>query len=97
MLLEKKGNPDTRSFENIQADDHKGQAHWEAKYIFPQTGRLVHNKIDAVFTFKDGKIIKHQDHFNLYKWIKMAFGPMGWILGWTAFFQNKVQEKPIGV
>ena len=92
MLLEKKGDPDSRTYEGIQADDRKGKAHWEAKYEFPQTGRLVHNKIDAEFEFKDGKIIKHHDNFNLYKWIRMAMGTMGWALGWTSSFQNKIRE-----
>ncbi|WP_435274347.1 nuclear transport factor 2 family protein [Psychrobium sp. nBUS_13] len=92
MLLEKGGDPNSRTFEGIQADDHNGKVHWEAKYVFSKTGRHVHNKVDAEFIFKDGKIIKHYDNFNLYKWTQMAMGPIGLVLGWTSFFQNKVRQ-----
>jgi ketosteroid isomerase-like protein len=35
-------------------------AHWDARYTF-RTGRKVLNQIDAAFTFKDGKILRHVD------------------------------------
>ena len=41
----------------ISADAEGGRGHWDAKYTFSQTGRHVHNKIDALFAFRDGKII----------------------------------------
>ena len=76
---------------NIKADDQKGTAHWEAHYTFSQTGRKVYNKIDATFEFKDGKIIKHVDRFNLHKWSNQALGLKGTILGWTSFFKKKLR------
>ena len=53
----------------------KGSAHWEAWYSFSKTGRKVHNIVEAEFEFKDSKIIKHTDTFNLHKWASQA---MGW-------------------
>src|SRR5436190_12006982 len=61
-------------YSNIKANDQSGSAHWEADYTFTSTGRKVHNVIDANFEFKDGKIYRHNDHFNFWKWSKMALG-----------------------
>jgi ketosteroid isomerase-like protein len=84
---------------DINYDDKTkiGTAHWEAKYIFSQTGRKVHNIINAEFEFRDGKIIKHTDIFNLHKWAKQALGLKGILLGGTNFFKEKlnVQTKKL--
>lgn len=79
------------SFNNVQANDLVGEAHWEAVYTF-STERKVHNVIDAVFQFNDGKITAHQDTFDLWKWTRMALGPSGILMGWTPMVQNKVRE-----
>lgn len=68
-------------------------AHWEAKYIFSSTGKSIHNKIDATFEFKDGKIYKHTDVFNLHKWASQALGIKGFLIGGTAFFKKKLQKQ----
>ncbi len=78
-------------FGNVQANDDVGQAHWEATYTY--SGRKVHNAIDAAFQFKDGKIIQHQDSFNLWKWAGMALGPIGLLLGWTPFVQKRIRRS----
>lgn len=71
----------------------EGKAFWEARYTFSQTGRKVHNKINAEFEFKDGKIIKHTDHFNLHRWAGQAMGLKGKLLGGTAFFKKQLQAQ----
>ncbi len=78
-------------FSDIQADDDVGRVHWEAKYIFSTTKRKVHNKINALFRFQDGKIVQHIDTFNFWKWSFMALGPTGLILGWSPLVKKKVQ------
>ncbi len=78
-------------FGNVQANDDVGQAHWEATYTY--SGRKVHNVIDAAFQFKDGKIIQHQDSFNLWKWAGMALGPIGLLLGWSPFVQKRIRRS----
>ncbi|EZH72374.1 limonene-1,2-epoxide hydrolase [Aquimarina atlantica] len=77
-------------FSQVEANDQNGSAHWEAWYSFSKTGRSVHNKIDAQFEFKDGKIIKHTDHFNLHRWASQAIGWKGALLGGTGFFKKKL-------
>lgn len=81
------------TFSNVKADDKTGSAHWEAKYLFSKTGRKVHNVIEAKFEFKDGKISKHEDSFDLWKWSGMALGLPGKLLGWTPFIQNKIRAE----
>jgi len=94
MLCESQKGKDFKIiYSNIEADNLKGKAHWEAFYTFSKTGRKVHNVIDAQFEFKEGKIIKHTDTFNLYKWSKQAFGLTGFFLGWTRFFKNKLNAQ----
>lgn len=80
-------------FSQVEYDGETGKAHWDAYYTFSQTGRKVHNSIDATFKFKDGFIIQHHDHFNLHKWARQALGFKGMLLGGTNFFQKKLQEK----
>ncbi|MBL7994590.1 nuclear transport factor 2 family protein [bacterium] len=80
-------------FSDIQADEHAGKAHWEAVYTFSGTGRKVHNKIDAAFEFKNGKIVRHKDVFDLWQWTKMALGFKGLLLGWTPMVQNAIRKQ----
>ena len=82
----------TVTFSNIQATSHSGSCHWEAVYRFSKTGRMVHNKIEANFTFRDGLITKHQDHFDLWKWGRMALGLPGMLFGWAPFMKNRIQR-----
>ncbi|WP_460218772.1 nuclear transport factor 2 family protein [Psychroserpens sp. MEBiC05023] len=80
-------------YSNIRSNNNTGSAHWEAFYEFSKTGRPVHNKIEATFEFKDGKIIKHTDIFNLHKWAKQALGLKGFLLGGTKFFQKQLNSQ----
>jgi ketosteroid isomerase-like protein len=78
----------------IQAGDlpQTGSADWVAVYVFSTTGRRVINRIHAEFEFKDGKIWRHRDSFNLHKWASQAMGFKGKLLGGTSFLRKKVQK-----
>mgnify|MGYP002641097371 CR=1 FL=1 len=78
---------------NIQANDKTGSADWTAIYAFGKTKRRVHNKIQARFVFKEGKIIEHTDVFDFWKWSRMALGPMGLLLGWNPVVRVNVQRQ----
>ncbi len=92
MLLSQKSSGTKISFENISATDTNGQASWTAKYTYGDQKRQVVNHVQANFEFKDGQIIKHTDTFDLWSWSKQALGPIGYLLGWSAFMKNKVQK-----
>ncbi len=82
---------------NIMSDGSAGSADWEARYIFSRTGRKVHNKISASFEFREGKIVRHVDDFNLYRWSRQALGATGLLIGWTPFFKNSLQKQTKGL
>jgi len=77
----------------IEADDATGSAHWEASYTFSATGRVVHNRIEARFVFRDGLIVTHTDDFDLWRWSGMALGPRGRLLGWLPAVQDAVRRR----
>lgn len=78
---------------DIVADEIHGSAVWEANYTFVKTGKKVHNVIEASFEFENGKIIRHTDRFSFWKWSRQAFGPLGWCLGLSPLFLNKVRSN----
>ena len=78
----------------VKSEGRSGSAHWEARYLFSATGRLVHNRIDAKFTFDErGSIVEHIDRFNFHAWARQALGLPGLLLGWTPFLRKKVRER----
>jgi ketosteroid isomerase-like protein len=80
-------------FRDIKANDASGSAHWEAWYTFSPTGRPVHNKVDARFEFRGGKIFRHRDSFDFKVWAAQALGPTGRLLGWSGFLKKNVRAK----
>ena len=95
MLIERsKGNLKIE-FYDIEANANSGSAKWVATYNFSATNRKVINDISATFEFKDGLIIRHTEHFDLWKWTRQALGIKGFLLGWTGFMQQKIQQQAI--
>src|SRR5690349_19279904 len=80
-------------FGDIQADEQHGTAHWEASYTYGTAHRKMHNVVNAQFRFQNGKILVHQDTFNLEKWAAQALGLPGRLLGWTPFIQQTIRRK----
>ena len=81
------------TFSDVIADEDTGSATWIAEYTFGKSQRPVFNKIRAQFQFKDGKIIRHTDHFNFWKWTRQALGLQGLLFGWTPWMQRKLRTK----
>jgi hypothetical protein len=75
------------------ADDQTGSAHWLADYTFTQTGRKVHNDVQARFRFADSLIAEHDDSFGFHAWARQALGPSGLLLGWTPIVQGPVRRR----
>ena len=92
MLLQRaKGRLKVRHF-NVQAGEQHGSAEWIAEYVFSQTGRPVVNHIRAEFEFRDGKIFRHTDTFDLGKWARQALGFKGWLVSIFPPLQRKLQK-----
>lgn len=92
MLLERSNGELEIEFHSVMADEKMAQCTWEAKYNFSQTRRPVHNIIHATMELKDGKIIKHTDDFDFWRWSSMALGLPGRLLGWTPYLKTRVQK-----
>jgi hypothetical protein len=75
----------------VTADDARGRARWDARYPFGPGKRAVHNVITAEFEFADGRIVRHTDTFDFWRWSRMALGPIGLLLGWTPILRGRVQ------
>jgi SnoaL-like domain len=82
------------TFSDVQASGDRGSAHWEPIYLFSATGRMVHNIIDADFTFDaQGLILTHRDRFDFWRWSRQALGAPGALLGWSPLLRNKVKAQ----
>jgi ketosteroid isomerase-like protein len=92
QMLCERGTDLAVEFRDVSADERRGAAHWDARYTYSGTGRKVLNRIDAAFEFEDGKIIRHTDSFDLYRWARQALGPVGLLLGWTPMVQGKIRR-----
>jgi len=90
-MLVARGKDLRLAFADVTADDARGAATWEAWYTFSGSGRAVHNVIRAEFAFRDGRIVRHVDRFDFWRWARQALGPAGLLLGWTPFLRAKVR------
>lgn len=68
----------------VEADGDGGRARWTARYRYGRSGRPVVNPVRSMFAFRDGRIVRHYDHFGFWRWAAQAFGPTGAVLGWFA-------------
>jgi ketosteroid isomerase-like protein len=77
----------------VHVKEETGSCRWQAWYTFSRSGRKVHNDILANFEFRDGKIYRHADHFDLWRWSRMALGLSGVLLGWTPLLRSKIRRN----
>lgn len=97
MLLSRSDSKPQIQFKNVAADSKFGKASWIANYNYGPNKRAVENHVAATFEFKGGKIIKHTDDFDLWKWSQQALGVSGYLLGWSSFMKNQIQKKTNGL
>lgn len=91
-----KGKEMEITFGPVESNGEKVKTRWIARYLFSATGKQVVNVIDAEFTFHDGKIVTHRDHFDFAGWARQALGLTGRLLGKTAWLRNKVRKTAAG-
>jgi len=92
MLLARATDLDIK-LDRAAADDEGGAAQWTARYTFSKTGLPVVNVIQAVFAFRDGRIVRHVDSFPFWRWAAQALGPVGKFLGWFPPIKYKVRKE----
>ncbi|MBL8342313.1 MAG: nuclear transport factor 2 family protein [Rubrivivax sp.] len=78
----------------FHVDGQRGNAHWEATYLYGTADRRVHNVVDAAFEFNDdGLILSHVDHFDFAAWARQALGLPGQLLGWSPWLQRYARRQ----
>lgn len=92
MLIARASDDFRLDFQVLDANDVAARVKWDAHYTFTQTGRKVHNQIEANFRISNGLITEHRDAFSMHKWSSQALGMTGTLLGWTPIVKNKVQK-----
>jgi SnoaL-like domain len=78
------------------AGGERGSAHWEARYRSGAAGRMVHNVVEAQFTFEDGLIAMHSENYDFWRWSRQALGPTGLMMGWSPMLRNQVRRQAQG-
>jgi len=80
------------TLDEASADETEGRARMTARYTFTRTGRPVVNRIESMFAFRDGLIVRHYDRFSFWRWASQALGPVGKALGWSRPIHWKVRK-----
>ena len=81
------------SVRDVTARGDRAAATWEARYTFSETGRRVLNVVEAHMTLEDGRIRRHDDHFDFWRWSRQALGPVGVLLGWSPILRVQVRRR----
>lgn len=81
------------TYDGLSSNGDTGSARWEARYSFGKDKRPVHNQVESAFVFADGKILAHDDSFDLWRWTRQALGPTGTLLGWSPIVKTQVRER----
>lgn len=80
------------SYADVRADDAAGAAAWEARYSFGRARRPVRNRVRSRFEFRDGRILRQVDSFDLWAWSRMALGAPGLLLGWAPPMKERIRR-----
>ncbi len=80
-------------YDILEAEDTYGKVHWVAEYVYGPKKRKVIDRVSATFEFRDDKIISHTDNFYAWAWSRQALGLSGYLLGWSSWMKNKIQQE----
>jgi hypothetical protein len=78
------------------AGGERGSARCEARYRSGAAGRMVHNVVQAQFTFESGLIVTHSESYDFWRWSRQALGSTGIVMGWTPMLRNQVRRQAHG-
>lgn len=77
------------SVQKLSANDSTGKATTLQDYTYRDNGHNVHNKINSIFEFKEGLIIKQKDDCDPVCWANQAFGGIfGFVAGHFEFIRR---------
>ena len=91
--LRARDRPHDRTLGDLRRRRERAAPTGIATYTYTATKRRVVNRIDATFAFRDGLILRHDDRFSLYRWMRQAFGLNGVLAGWLPPVQRAVRAQ----
>lgn len=65
------------TFDHVDANAQTGQARWVARYRFSRTGRMIVNRIEAHFSFRDVRIAPVMSTFMGYRLARIRKSQIG--------------------
>jgi len=68
------------ALEEASGDADGGHARWTARAVVRHRPVTVRGR--SMFAFREGRIVRHYDHYSLWRWAAQALGPAGAALGW---------------
>jgi ketosteroid isomerase-like protein len=66
--------------EEASGDADGAHARWTARFAVRHRPVTVRGR--SMFAFREGRIVRHYDHYSLWRWAAQALGPAGAALGW---------------
>jgi ketosteroid isomerase-like protein len=79
------------ALEEASADANGALTRWTAHGVV--RGRPVTIRGRSMFAFRDGRIVRHYDHYSLWRWTAQAFGSVGAALGWFGPFRWALRTR----
>lgn len=93
MLLKRPNSKLRIKVENVHQIRGMVMCLWTAKYEYGKNKRKVYNVVESQFMFKGSKVFEHRDSFHTYMWIKQALGMMGFLFGWSNWYQDLIKKQ----
>ncbi|MCX8019112.1 MAG: nuclear transport factor 2 family protein [Chitinophagaceae bacterium] len=82
------------SFGNIQLlDEEYATVDCEASYLFIPSGKKIIHPYKAFLRIQHDKITEQSDAYSLQRWAAQAFGFSATLIGWTGWYQRRLQKK----
>jgi ketosteroid isomerase-like protein len=82
---------DEIALEEAFGDEDGALARWSARGTV--SGRQVTIRGRSMFAFREGRIVRHYDHYSLWRWAAQALGPAGAALGWFGPFRWALRTR----
>lgn len=83
-------------FEEIALEEASGgaegaHARWTARAVVRDRRVTIRGR--SMFAFREGRIVRHYDHYSLWRWAAQALGPAGAALGWLGPFRWALRTR----
>lgn len=83
-------------FEEIALEEASGgaegaHARWTARAVVRDRRVTIRGR--SMFAFREGRIVRHYDHYSLWRWAAQALGPAGAALGWLGAFRWALRTR----